>query len=187
MATRTPRSDRRPSSRRQLASLVALAGAADAFLAWRLGLSTGLPAATYLVAVGAALAVVDRATLRLPNPIVLGSYPIEAALLVLASSMEGTWERLGRAGIGALALGGFFLAIALGLPGQLGMGDVKLAGLCGMGLAWWGWPTLATGVLAAWVLAALYTLARGVSGRRGTLAFAPFLLAGALVALGATR
>ena len=52
-----------------------------------------------------------------------------------------------------------------------------------MGLAWWGWPTLATGVLAAWILAALYALARGVAGRRGTLAFAPFLLAGALVAL----
>ena len=186
MATTTPRSVRRPSCR-QFALLVALAGAADAFLAWRLGLSAGLPAATYLVAVGTALAVVDRATRRLPNPIVLGSYPIEAALLTLASSTEGTWEPLGRAGLGAVALGGFFLAIALGLPGQLGMGDVKLAGLYGMGLAWWGWPTLATGVLAAWVLAALYALARGVVGRRGTLAFAPFLLAGALVALGAPR
>ena len=187
MATSTPKSERRASSRRQLAALVVLAAAADAFLAWRLGLSAGLPAATYLVAVGTALALVDRATLRLPNPIVLGSYPIEAALLVLASSTQGTWEPLGRAGLGAVALGGFFLAIALGLPGQLGMGDVKLAGLYGMGLAWWGWPTLATGVLAAWVLAALYALARGVAGRRGTLPFAPFLLAGALVALGVAR
>ena len=187
MATPTPKSERRPSSRRQLAALVALVVAAAAFLAWRRGLSAGLPAATYLVAIGTALAMVDRATRRLPNPIVLGSYPIEAALLALASSTEGTWEPLGRAGIGAVALGGFFLAIALGLPGQLGMGDVKLAGLYGMGLAWWGWPTLATGVLAAWVLAALYALARGVVGRRGTLAFAPFLLAGALLALGSPR
>ena len=187
MATPTPKSERRASRRRQLASLVALAGAADAFLAWRLGLSTGLPAATYLVTVGTALAMIDRATRRLPNPVVLGSYPIEAVLLALASSTEGTWEALGRAGIGAVALGGFFLAIALGLPGQLGMGDVKLAGLYGMGLAWWGWPTLATGVLAAWVLAALYALARGVAGRRETLAFAPFLLAGALLALGSPR
>lgn len=187
MPTTTPTSERRPSSRRQLALLVALAAAADAFLAWRLGISAGLPAATYLVTAGTALAVVDRATRRLPNPIVLGSYPIEAALLVLASSTEGTWEPLGRAAIGAVAMGGFFLAIALGLPGQLGMGDVKLAGLYGMGLAWWGWPSLATGVLAAWVLAALYALARGVGGRRGALAFAPFLLAGALVALGSPR
>ena len=131
--------------------------------------------------------MVDTTTRRLPNPIVLGSYPIEAALLVLASSSDGTWEPLGRAGIGSVALGGFFLAIALGLPGQLGIGDVKLAGLYGMGLAWWGWPTLVAAVVAAWMLAALYTLARGVAGRRGTLAFAPFLLAEALVALCATR
>lgn len=120
MATTTPRSERRASSRRQLASLVAPAGAADAFR------SASRPA--YLLPptsspVGTALAVVDRATRRLPNPIVLGSYPIEAALLVLASSTEGTWEPLGRASIGAAALGGFFLVIALGIPGQLVMDD----------------------------------------------------------------
>jgi hypothetical protein len=58
---------------------------------------------------------------------VVGSYPIEALLLLLplvvASALDVAWGALGRAGIGAVALGGFFLALALVYPGQLGMGD----------------------------------------------------------------
>lgn len=167
--------------------MAGLGVAAAGLVAARLGPSAVLGAETYLAATGAVLAVHDATTRRLPNLVVVGSYPIEALLLILASSIDGAWGALWRAGVGAVVLGGCLRALALVFPGQLGMGDPKLAALYAMGLAWWGWPTLLCGVLGAWALAALWVLGRAVAGRRGAVPFAPFLLAGALLALWATR
>lgn len=52
---------------------------------------------------------------------------------------------------------GFYLALGLAFPHGLGLGDAHLGGLLALGL---GWPTLSTGVLAGWCLAALVLLAR---------------------------
>ena len=80
-----------------------------------------MTAEVYLVATGAVLAAHDATTRRLPDRVVVGSYPIEPLLLLLllvASALGGAWGALGRAGIGAVALGGFFSALALVFPGQ---------------------------------------------------------------------
>jgi leader peptidase (prepilin peptidase)/N-methyltransferase len=81
-------------------------------------------------------------------------------------------------------LGAIFLVIALAVPGQLGMGDVKLAGLLGLSLAWFGFSTLLLGMLLAWGAAAVFVaVKRLLSRQRGTLALAPFLFLGTLVAI----
>jgi leader peptidase (prepilin peptidase) / N-methyltransferase len=88
--------------------------------------------------------------------------------------------------IGAAALAGFYLALWLAFPDQLGLGDVKIAASIGLVLAWGGWSELFAGALAGALLGAAY--ARVLSARRGPagpvyLPLGPFLLAGAFVAI----
>jgi leader peptidase (prepilin peptidase)/N-methyltransferase len=160
-------------------------GAVDGVLAWRLGASAVLPAYLYFGAVGSALAVCDVRTQRLPNHVVLPSYPIALALLGFAASISGSWWPLGRAGIGLVALAGFFGALTLSFPGQLGLGDVKLAGLLGLYLAWLGASALMLGVLVAWSTAAIAVVLRRLryTAEPGPLPLAPFLLLGTFFAI----
>jgi prepilin signal peptidase PulO-like enzyme (type II secretory pathway) len=79
-------------------------------------------------------------------------------------------------------------ACPLGLvrPGQLGGGDIKLAGLAGLVLGWLGWPTVLFGAALGFVLAALASLVLLAARRitlRGAISFGPFLLAGALLVI----
>ncbi len=83
---------------------------------------------------------------------------------------------------GAAGLG-LFLVLALIQRRGMGMGDVKLAGMIGLLL---GYPevlnALLLGILLGGIVAAGLLIARRVS-RRGTIAYAPFLSAGAIVTL----
>jgi len=68
----------------------------------------------------------------------------------------------------------------------MGPGDVKLAGVIGLVLGWFGWDCLVVGGLAAFVLAGVYGvigIGLGRAGRRTALAFGPWMLAGAWVGL----
>jgi len=61
-----------------------------------------VPAVAYLAVVGTVLAVTDWRTQRLPNVVVAPSYPIAAALIVLAMTAGGdSWSPLGWAAVGA--------------------------------------------------------------------------------------
>ena len=75
--------------------------------------------------------------------------------------------------------------LALIRPGQMGGGDIKLAGLTGLVLGWLGWPALIGGAALAFVLSAIVGLAL-LAARRITLqsamSFGPFLIGGALLA-----
>lgn len=65
------------------------------------------------------------------------------------------------------------------------MGDVKLAGALGLFLGWLGLETLAVGAVAGLILggaAGVVLLLRG-AGRKASLAFGPWLLAGAWVGI----
>lgn len=121
------------------AVLFALAGA------WALlggGPVAVLPALLYLVSIAVALTVIDIDTRRLPNAIVLPSYPVLAVLLTAASALTGQWPDLARAAAGLAILGGFYLTIRVIYPRGMGFGDVKLAGLLGLVLGWFGWGAL---------------------------------------------
>jgi leader peptidase (prepilin peptidase) / N-methyltransferase len=157
-----------------------------ALLFGRFGGQADVLAFAFFGVVGVALAAIDIATQRLPDPLTLPAYPILITLLAIAALTSHDFAALVRALLGGLALAGAYLALALVRPGQLGGGDIKLAGIAGLALGWLGWPALIAGALLGFVLSALVSLAL-LAGRRLTLrsaiSFGPFLIGGALVAM----
>ena len=157
-----------------------------AILAVRLGPSPALPAYLYLGGVAVVLALIDAGTHRLPNTIVLTSYPVGALLLVPVAAGRGEWGPLVRALLGMVALSTVYLLLALVSRGSLGYGDVKLAGLLGLYLGFLGWPAVWLGTLAGFLLGGLAAgalLATGRASRGSAIAFGPYMLAGALLAV----
>src|SRR4030095_12011077 len=98
-------------------------------LAARFGLSAELPAFLYLGAIGVALAAIDLAHHRLPNTLVLPSYPVGLVLLGAAAATRGDGDAYLRALAGMAVLYGAYFLLLLAHPAGLGFGDVKLAGL----------------------------------------------------------
>lgn len=139
-----------------------------------------------LAPVGVLLAVVDFRVQRLPDPLTLPLAASALALLGLAALLPehaGHWLT---ALYGALALGAGYYALYRVNPAGMGFGDVKLAVGMGAVLGWYGWSTVLLGAFAGFLLGALYGAALVVvrrAGRKTTIPFGPFLLAGALVGL----
>ncbi|MGB8020271.1 MAG: A24 family peptidase [Candidatus Nanopelagicales bacterium] len=164
----------------------AITGVLFGVLACRVGFTWELPAMLYLTSVCIALVFIDLETQRLPNALTLPSYPILAGLLLLPAVIEGSWDDLLRAMLGGLALFLLYFVLALVNPAGMGMGDVKLSGVLGMGLGWFGWGVLVVGALLAFMLGALVGVALLVSGRAGRrtkIPFGPFMVAGALLSI----
>jgi leader peptidase (prepilin peptidase) / N-methyltransferase len=149
-----------------------------------------LPAALLLCGLGVLLAAIDIAVLRLPDPIMTVAAGSTLLLLALAALVTGDWAAYGRALLAGLALGASYLVLALLSRGQVGLGDVKLAGVLGLLLGWYGWNAALLGGLAAIGLNGLVALglllARRV-GRRGDVPMGPSLLLGALLAVAVTQ
>jgi len=147
-----------------------------------------LPAYLYLGVIGPALTFVDLDVHRLPDLIVLPSYPIAFVLLLVPTVVTGEGGLLLRAVLAGAGLFTAYLVLALVSPGGggLGFGDVKLAGVLGLLLGWVGWSPVVVSVLAAFLigglLALLLLLARRAS-RSSHIAFGPSMVAGAWVAL----
>ena len=155
-------------------------------LALRIGLSADLPAFLYLGAIGVALALIDIDVKRLPNAIVLPSYPVLAVLLLVAAAVDDRWGDLLRAVAGGAILYAVYFLLVLVYPRGMGFGDVKLAGLLGAALAWLGWGELAVGGFAAFLFGGVFGLLLMVvrrAGRRSQIPFGPWMLLGAFVAV----
>ncbi|GEN78853.1 prepilin peptidase [Actinotalea fermentans] len=148
----------------------------------RLGWSPALPVYLYLGAVCFALALIDLDVHRLPDAIVLPSYVVVGAGLVLASWLTDDWGALLRALIGGAALWiGYYVLMSV-KPGGMGYGDVKLAGLLGAVTAWLGWGAFAIGAFAAFLLGGVYAiglLLAGRAGRKSRVPFGPWMVLGA--------
>jgi leader peptidase (prepilin peptidase)/N-methyltransferase len=141
-----------------------------------------IPAYLYAAAIGVALTAIDIRTRRLPDAIVYPSYPVLVVLLTVASWISGEWNRLATAAIGGLGLLLVYLAMAVLVPRGMGLGDVKLAGLVGLVLAYLGWGPLAVGFLAAFLLGAIWgigVMIRAKSGHGTTIPFGPWMCLGA--------
>jgi leader peptidase (prepilin peptidase)/N-methyltransferase len=164
-------------------------------LAWRFGGAGSfgdarhfgvLAAYLCLGVLGVVLAAIDADVHRLPDPLVLPSYPAAIALLAVASWSTGSWGALLRAVLAGAVLWVAYLLLALVSPGGLGFGDVKLAGVLGLFLGWLGWGPVVAATFAAFLLGGLFALvlllARRVS-RSSHIAFGPAMLAGAWLAL----
>lgn len=160
-----------------------------ALLCARFADSAAVLAFGFLGVLAVALSAIDIAVNRLPDKLTLPAYPVLIVLLgiaTVAGHSGGTFGALPRALLGGVALTCAYFLLAVLRPGQLGAGDVKLAGLTGLALGWLGWPVLILGAALAFVLSALVSLgllaARRIS-LRDSICFGPFMLGGALVAI----
>ena len=155
-------------------------------LAYHVGLSWALPAYLYLGALGVALAGIDIDTLTLPNSLVLPAYPVTAVLLAVAAVGEHAWDAYLRAALGGLALYAFYVVLRLVYPRGMGFGDVKLSGVLGAYLAWFGWGTLVVGGFAGFLLGgiggALLMSFKG-AGLKSKVPYGPYMLAGTLAGI----
>lgn len=175
-------------------------------LHWAVPLSTWVPLAALLcgglvVAFGAdrvlvlllpfavllsAITVIDLRELRVPNRLLKPAAVAAVPLLVIAAS--STWPDLSlvRGLLGAVAMGAIYFVLALIHPAGMGFGDVKLSPLIGATLGLFGWVPFARGLFLAFLIVgpvAIVLLVLQRAGAKTGLPFAPFMAAGALVAL----
>ncbi|MCW2671716.1 MAG: prepilin signal peptidase PulO-like peptidase [Frankiales bacterium] len=164
----------------------AATGALFAAMAWRFGAQVALVVYLWLAAAGVALALIDIDTKRLPDVLTKPSWAVVAVGLTLAALTDADPHHLERAGLGALALGGFYALLWFAYPGGMGFGDVKLAPTLGALLAWISWGALAVGAFAGFLLGGVFGIGvvlAGRGGRKSKVPFGPFMLLGALVGI----
>jgi leader peptidase (prepilin peptidase) / N-methyltransferase len=168
----------------ELSTCLAFVAVTGALL--RNGQQALLPAWLYFTAMAVALTVIDLDCYRLPNAIVLPSYPVLAVLLVVGAAWQRDYSVVIRAIIGCLALFGGYFAISAIYPEGMGFGDVKLAGLIGGMLACLSYSALLIGAFGAFVLGGIAGIAVILSAkgnRKTALPFGPFMLSAAILAL----
>jgi leader peptidase (prepilin peptidase)/N-methyltransferase len=149
---------------------------------------TALVVAAYLVlaAVSVALALIDLDVHRLPNALIVPAAVGMVGLLSIAAALDAQLGRLGLALVGGAALLVLYLVLALVRPGAMGLGDVKLAGLLGFALGWFGWGPLVVGAFAAFLLGGVFGVILLLTrrARRGSgIPFGPWMLAGAWIGI----
>jgi leader peptidase (prepilin peptidase)/N-methyltransferase len=153
---------------------------------WRLGPSPELPAVLAFIFGGVLLSVIDWKVQRLPTQLVYFTLVGVGGGLVLASLLEWDWVPLATAVAGgALFAGTFFLIWYAGrIHGVeiLGFGDVRLAGVLGLLLGWYGLEFVLYGAIAGNLLAVLLAVALSIHERKLLVrySFGPPLIAGTL-------
>lgn len=165
-----------------------LAAAVAAWWAeWWSGWWWHAPAVVLAAAAAGLLAVVDARTHRLPDAIVLPAWAGTLCLLAAAALATADGGALVRAVAGGAVAFAAYAALRLAYPPGLGFGDVKLAGLLGTVLGWFGWPALVVGLVAPFLLGGAWAVVLLVlrrASRSSAVPFGPFMVLGA--AVGAT-
>ena len=155
----------------ELATALLLVGCVLAF-----GLTARAAAAGIACAALVVVTATDLERRIVPNRVVL---PAAAAVLVL----DTVWHPSPVWAIGAAGAAGFLLLAALAYPGGMGMGDVKLALLIGAMLGRTTPVGIMLGLLLGIVPSIVLIARHGSGARKLAIPFAPFLAAGAVVAL----
>ena len=151
-----------------------------------LGLTLLLVPMLWFVAAAISIFMIDIDVRKIPNAIVIPSWVVVGVGLAITGLVEPDTGNVLRAALGALAMGGAYLLLALLYPAGMGMGDVKLAVLLGMVLGWFGWSQVLVGFFAGFLFGAVWGLGvilvrRG--GRKTAVPFAPFMIVGTVFAL----
>lgn len=165
----------------QAALTVALGALAFSSLGWH----AALVPTVYLAMVTGELCRADFAEHRLPNRLVFPGYVLGLAGIAFQ------WAATGEVLVVALVAGAAYFAflLVMNLAGGMGMGDVKLGGLLGVGLGLIGMSVAVVGPLLAFVFGGvagawmLLTKRTGKAGPRASIPFGPFMLAGFWVAV----
>jgi leader peptidase (prepilin peptidase)/N-methyltransferase len=152
----------------------------------RVGAEPVLPALLYLAAVGTLLGFIDVEVKRLPDRFTLPSYGLAAALLAAAAPFtDDGLRRFEHALIGMAALFALYFLQAFLVPSGIGMGDVKLSGVLGLCLGWFGLDAWILGLLATYLLGGVAAVGIMIvrRTRKGEFPFGPYMLAGTLIAV----
>lgn len=155
-------------------------------IAYAVGPRPELLAFAWLAVLCVALATIDLIVYRLPDRLTLPAYPVLAALLAGAALVSSEPGRFLRAMLAGVVLAAGYLVLALIKPGQLGLGDVKLAGPLGMALGWSGWQPVLLATALSFVLCGLVgavLLAVRRAGARTALPLGPFMVYATFVVL----
>jgi leader peptidase (prepilin peptidase) / N-methyltransferase len=155
----------------ELATALLLVGCVLAFGVTLKAAAAGIGCAALVVATAT-----DLERRIVPNWVVL---PAAAAVLALQTVAHPSpvWA------VGAVGAAGFFFLAALAYPGGMGMGDVKLALLIGAMLGRTTPVGIMLGLLLGLIPSVVLIARHGSGARKLAIPFAPFLAAGAVVAL----
>jgi leader peptidase (prepilin peptidase)/N-methyltransferase len=138
-----------------------------------------------LIAVGLRLMLIDIDTHLLPSSIMYRAIAVAIPLLTLAAFTDDTGS-ISTMFLGALIMWVLMKTLEVLSRGDLGGGDVRLALLLGLYTGWLSLEHVAIAVVAGFAAAGLFALVLVVlrrAGRRTHIAFGPFLIAGALLAV----
>ncbi len=145
-----------------------------------------LPAYLWFTAVTLVLILTDLDHKRIPNRILYPGTIVGVLLLGSGAALDSQLSQFGRAALGGLFyFAGLFL-LALIARGGFGFGDVKLAFLLGLFMAFQGWKHLVVGIFLAFFIGGLLSIALLVSRRRGrkdAIPFGPSLVLGAWIGI----
>ncbi len=164
---------------------LAVVGLAGTYAALTAGTSTPqlLPAALVFALAGVWVVWIDLDVHRIPNRVLAVAAPTVAVTGWSGAVAMGQWIRIWTSLAAAAALDAFYYLLAC--FGDLGLGDVRLAGVAGLLLGLHGWGTVVRGTAAAFILGGLAAAVLLAAGRRRTseLAFGPAITLGALLAV----
>ncbi len=166
-----------PSSRRRwiVAGITALLFALEAI---SIGIVPELLPALLLTALVVPAAAIDLEHRIIPDMINL---PGAVAVYVVSVAVQpDRWLELLLGGLGCFL---FFFVAHMVSPKGMGMGDVKMALMIGLGLGQHAFFALFAAVLASTVLSMFLLTTRGRKGLKTYVPFGPFLAFGAVVAL----
>lgn len=174
------------AGRRRLA-LTALTGAVlGGFGGYAAGWTALLPAFLALALTMTPLVLIDFEHHRLPDRLVFTAAGTAAALLTLAALVRHDWSALLRALEAAAAVFAVLFLLAIAAPRSFGFGDVKLGGMLGAYLGWFGWAYVYYGIFGGFLLGMIVALALLATRRaslKTSMAFGPMLILGALLVL----
>jgi leader peptidase (prepilin peptidase) / N-methyltransferase len=150
------------------------------------GLRPATAALAWAAGAAVVLGAVDLLSHRLPDRVTFPAYAVCGAALLVDAAVLGTWGELVRSLLAAATSFAVGVVAAALSPDGFGFGDVKLLGLLGLVLGWFGWGVLMTGVflgLLTGALVSLFLLATRRAGWRTAIPFGPPLLTGAVLVL----
>jgi leader peptidase (prepilin peptidase)/N-methyltransferase len=146
------------------------------------GPSWALAAYLVLAASSIALAVIDLDTKRLPVPVVAPTFIAGVVLLGAASLLDHDPASAVRAALGAGTLWLLYRTLHAVYPRGMAYGDVRLAGVLGLYLAWLGWDRLIVGAFLAFLLGGVIGIVLILVGRarmKTQIPYGPYMVTGA--------
>ncbi|WP_051266370.1 prepilin peptidase [Nakamurella lactea] len=160
----------------------ALVTAAAAVIGWG---SPLLGLLCWLGLFGVAVSAVDLRHHRLPDVLTLPGALVTVGVVLITARTATAAGSVPRALLAAVVVAAVLAVPALLAPAAMGWGDVKLALALGAATGFVSWQILLIGVCLGFVLAAVVAVGGIAAGRwtaKSSIAFGPFLVAGAWLA-----